>query len=250
MVTNSFLMPVYVSVIISLISFAGTLTFILGEKKLERITVLLIGFAAGTLIGGAFIHLLPETFETAPPEKVFNIFLAGFCFFFLMERFLHWRHCHKGHCEIHPFGYLNLAGGAVHNITDGMVIAAAYALGGSSTGLPAAIAVAAHKLPHEFGDIAVLISSGFSRKKAVMYNYISDLFIIAGAIIGVLLINRIEGMQVALSAASAGGFVYVAASDLIPMIHQNRKQGEANLAFVFFAAGLVFMWLNRHLSGH
>ncbi len=243
---NASSISILVSVLISLVSFIGALTFVLNEKVLNKIVTLLIGFAAGTLIGGAFLHLIPEALEGySSTEVIFLLFLGGFVFFFLMERFMHWRHCHKTiDCDIHPFGALNLFGGAIHNITDGMVIAGTFFIN-FQTGIAAAFAIIAHKIPHEMGDIAVLLRSNYSKKRAVLYNYISDLFIVVGTVIGLLLVEQIENMGIILSAVSAGGFVYVAASDLIPMIHQNKNQKESNIAFLFFVLGLAFMWLNK-----
>jgi len=234
------------TVFISLLSLAGVVALSLKEKALNQILLLLVGFSAGTLAGGAFLHLLPEALEALKPGETFVYALVGFTFFFLMERILYWRHCHEGHCDVHAFSYLNLFGDGLHNFIDGLVIAGSF-LGGIPLGIATTIAVVSHEIPQEIGDFAVLIYGGFSKGRALAYNLLSGLTAVAGGVIGYFLASSISGFSAALLPLTAGGFIYIAASDLIPELHKEKNPNKANLAFILFILGLLFMWLMKQL---
>ena len=138
------------------------------------------GFAVARV---RLFHLLPEALGTIEPVKVFIVMLAGFCLFFLLERFILWHHCHDGVCEVHPFTYLNLVGDGVHNFIDGFVIAAAYIVD-VHVGVIATLAIVLHEIPQELGDFGVLIYGGIKPRRALFLNFVTALLAVAGAITG------------------------------------------------------------------
>ncbi|MHA1237857.1 MAG: ZIP family metal transporter [Candidatus Odinarchaeia archaeon] len=227
------------TLIVSLISLVGLLTIPFPKEAVDKATVILVGFSAGALLGGAFIHLIPETMEGLDATTAATPLLAGFILFFILEKFL-WRHCHKGECEYHPFVFLNLIGDGVHNYIDGIVIAASY-LVNPALGVTTTIAVALHEIPQEIGDYGVLIHGGLTRKKALTYNFLSAIIAIIGGITGYFLINQIAFLQILLLPFTAGGFIYIAASDLIPELHKELDQKRSWISFLTFIIGLILM---------
>lgn len=229
------------TLVISLLSLAGVLTLTIKKALLNRILILLVGFSAGALTGGAFLHLLPEALEQLKPGETFLCTLAGFTFFFLMERLFYWRHCHEGKCDVHAFTYLNLFGDALHNFIDGLVIAASFIVS-VPLGIATSIAVASHEIPQEIGDFGVLLYGGFSKFRALFYNLITALTAVLGGIAGYFLSAAVSGLAPMLLPITAGGFIYIAASDLVPELHKEKNNYKANLAFLLFILGVLFMW--------
>jgi len=142
--------------LISLGALVGVFTLAMNEKKLEKILLFLVSLSAGALMGGAFLHLLPEAAEKIEDGSIFGIVLLAFVFFFLVEKLLHWRHCHKEHCDVHTFGYMNLFGDVVHNFIDGLIISAAF-ITDVRLGIVTYLAIALHEIPQEIGDFGVLL---------------------------------------------------------------------------------------------
>ncbi|MBU1614726.1 ZIP family metal transporter [bacterium] len=229
--------------LVSLISLVGILTIGLATKVFDKILFLLVGFAAGGLIGGAFLHLLPEAIEQGGGDLVFLYTLIGFTFFFLMERYLYWRHCHEGVCDIHAFTYLNIIGDGIHNFTDGLIIAAGF-MTDLKLGIVTTLAVIFHEIPQEIGDFGILVYGGFSKRKALFFNFVCALTAILGSLLGYILSN-ITGISLILISLTAGGFIYIAASDLIPELHRQKNTKRANMAFLAFILGVTFMGLTR-----
>lgn len=236
------------TILVSIVSLVGIFTLAFSDKTLKQIVFLLMGFSAGTLLGGAFLHLLPEAQELAAGINIYLWVIFGILAFFFLERFLYWRHCHDGICDVHAFTYLNLIGDGLHNLIDGMVIAISYSVS-IQAGIITTIAVISHEIPQELGDFGVLVYGGFSKVKALFWNLISGLAAIAGAIFGFYFCAHIEGATPTLLGFTAGGFIYISASDLIPELHRERISARSNLAFFFFIGGLVFMWFAKTL-GH
>jgi len=235
------------TVIVSLISLVGIFTIGIKEKLLEKILFGLIGFSAGALIGGAFLHILPEALESNSSSSVFTLLILGLVIFFLMERYLHWRHCHEeeGHCKTHPFTYLSLVGDTFHNFFDGMVIAASFIVS-VKLGVVTTLAVILHEIPQELGDFGVLVYGGFSKRKALFCNFISAVAAIVGAVTAYFISDFVHGLSNYILPITAGGFIYIAASDLIPEIHKEKDQKRATLAFAAFLAGIIFMAIVKH----
>ena len=170
--------------IVSLISLVSLLIFSLKEETLKKVLIYLISFSAGGLFGDAFIHLIPESMESGLEiHHASLLIILGITVSFIMERFLHWRHCHipssKDHP--HPFAYMNLYGDAVHNFIDGLVVGASY-LASVPLGKATTLAVIFHEIPQEFADFGVLIYGGFSKSKALLFNFLTALTAILGAV--------------------------------------------------------------------
>jgi len=230
------------TVIVSLIALIGVISFAINQKLLDRIILLMIGFAAGSMIGASFLHLLPESLEHCASNTVFLYVVAGFGFFFIMERYLYWRHCHKGVCDLHVFTYLNLIGDALHNFMDGMVIAIAF-LSGTSVGIVTTLAIIFHELPQELGDFGVLVYGGFTKTRALAANFLCALTAVMGAVAGYALSGLVSGFSAFLMPFCAGGFIYIAASDLVPELHKQKETKRANLSLIAFFAGIILMWI-------
>jgi len=228
---------------ISLFALVGVFTLSLKEAFLRRILMNLVALSSGALLGGAFLHLMPEGVEMMAPEKFFLIVLLAILFNWFVEKILHWRHCHKGvECESHhTIGYMNLFGDSIHNFIDGLIIASSFivspALGWATVG-----AVALHEIPQEVGDFGVLLHSGFSKKKALVSNFLVALMVVIGGVVGWLAASYIDGLVTYLLPIAAGGFLYISASDLLPEIRKTKtmKGFLVNALFLFF--GLVLMY--------
>lgn len=239
-----FLSSILAAVVISVLSLSGVVTLAWRRGSINKILLPLISFSAGTMLGGAFFHLLPEAIvERNGIQGVFELALAGFILFFLLERILRWHHCHDGECQTHKhLGFLNLFGDGCHNFIDGLILVSAFSVG-PELGLAVAFSIALHEIPQEIGDFGVLLYAGFSRFKAIIYNLLSALAAISGVIIGFLLLEKIEDLNTFLLPFAAGGFIYIAASDLIPELHKEVRVIKSILVFVFFLAALIFMRL-------
>jgi zinc and cadmium transporter len=230
------------SVGISLGALVGVLTLAVKEAKLTRALMLLVSFSAGAMMGGAFLHLLPEAVETLAPDLALTAALLSFMGFFLVEKLLHWRHCHQGHCPTHTFGYLNLIGDSIHNFIDGLIIAAAF-LTDIRLGLVTAAAVALHEIPQEIGDFGVLLYSGFSKNRALTANFLVALTVVLGGVAGYWSSFWLEDLVAWLLPVAAGGFIYIAASDLMPEIRKELglKKSLAYVAAFFGGMGMMYL---------
>ena len=231
---------------VSLVSFIGVLFVGLKEAFIQRILMVLVGFSSGSLIGAAFIDLLPEALEETG-EVMFYYVIVGIVFFFAMEKFLYWRHCHDGKCEVHMFAYLNLIGDGVHNFIDGITIAASF-LVSSPLGFAITLAVVFHEIPQELGDFGVLIYSGFGKKKALTYNFICALTAVAGSLVTYYLASSIQGVAHALVPFAAGGFIYIAATDLMPELHKRTQGKESLIQLLTIITGIGLMYALKILS--
>ena len=227
--------------IVSLISLIGIFFIGMKQDTLTKVIKYLVSFAVGGLLGGAFFHLLPESMETGNPS-LFVYVLSGIMIFFLIEKFLHWRHCHKGQCDAHTFTYLNLIGDGIHNFIDGMIIAASFVTD-MRLGVITTLAVAAHEIPQEIGDFGILVYGGFSKSKALLFNLLSALTAMAGAVIAYFSFNQIVWLKGFLIPFTAGGFLYIALVDLIPELHKEAEKDNMALQFITIISGLLLMWL-------
>lgn len=233
--------------LVSLISLIGILALSMNEKKLRSFLIYVISFAAGALLGDAFIHLLPETVETYGFGLNVSLYiLFGIILFFILEKIIHWQHCHGNILEknhIHSFAYTNLVGDAMHNFLDGIIIAASYIIS-IPAGIATTIAVVLHEIPQEIGDFGVLLHGGFSKSKALAVNFLSALFAVLGAILTLWLGNVSENIELILVPVAVGGFVYIASSDLIPQLHKHSDKLSKSLAqLIAFLVGIAVMAL-------
>lgn len=234
------------TVVVSFLSFVGIFTLSLKAQMLNKILLILVGLSAGTLMGGAFLHLLPEATEDNTGLDVFIYVLVGFIIFFIIEKVLHWRHCHKGECEIHTFTYMNLIGDSIHNFIDGLIMAASFVVS-IPLGITTTIAISSHEIPQEIGDFGVLIYGGFSKKKALLLNFLVALTAVLGGLIGYFISNLIENATLFFLPFAAGGFIYIAATDLIPEIKKELSMKKYMATLSVFILGILFMWITKYI---
>lgn len=237
------------SIVVSLISLVGVFSLLLKEKLLNKILILLVGFSAGALIGGAFLHLLPEALEKANGTNTYLYLILGFVIFFILERWLLWHHCHEGKCDVHPFGYLNLIGDGIHNLFDGLIIGSSFVID-VKFGMITTIIVILHEIPQEVGDFAVLVYGGFGKYKALFYNFLSGVTAILGALVGYNFSERVGNFSSLILPFAAGGFIYIASCDLIPEIHKESNLKKATYSMAFFILGIIFMFAAKFINHH
>ncbi len=281
---------VITTLLISLLAFIGIFSISINDEVLDKIVLLLVSLSAGALLGGGFLHLLPESIELSThsdlshyvihillepigdslgidyfplileliqqfsgiqilPHSHFDIniliyVIIGFVAFFIIEKLLHWRHCHKGYCEIHSFAHMNLLGDSIHNFIDGLIVATSF-VASIPLGIITVIAIASHELPQEIGDFGVLIHGGYKKRRALMLNFIVALTVVIGGIIGYFIVSLIESMFIFLLPFAAGGFFYIAATDLIPELKKEESMKKSSLVILIFLAGIFLMWLIR-----
>ncbi len=230
-------------VIVSLLSLLGAATLVLKDVQLKKILIYFVSFSAGALFGDVFIHLLPAiTRETGFPLSVSIYFLSGIIVSFLIEKIICWNHNHFHAAErkVHNFVYMVLFGDAVHNFIDGLAIGASY-LAGFPIGLATTIAVILHEIPHEIGDFGALVHGGFTKKEALIYNFLSGLTAIAGTIIALVLYNYIKNINIFLIPFAAANLIYIAGSDLIPELHKESEVRVGLLQTATFVVGIILM---------
>ncbi len=231
------------SVIVSLISLIGIVALIINDKLLKKLIIFLVAFAAGGLIGGAFLHILPEAMDYIKDgTRLFLYVILGYMFFFALENYLYWRHCHDTKCETHTFTYLNIVGDSIHNFSDGLIMGAVFMIN-IKVGIATTLAIIFHEIPHEFGNFMVLIYGGFSKAKALFFNFLSSLFAIIGTAVGYYFANKISGFAGILLPIAAGGFIYIASCDLVPELHKQADIKKSVLATATFTFGIVLMFL-------
>jgi len=210
---------------------------------------LMVSFAIGSLLGAAFLGLLPEAFSAAGNaghRRVGAAAVAGLLVFFLIEKYVLWRHCHRDHCEKHPVertaaGTLVIVGDTLHNFIDGLLLAAAF-LSNPAVGLASTIAVATHELPQEVGDFAILLQSGYGRGKALLFNVLSGLGMVAGGLAGYVAFSALKPVVPYMIGFAAASFIYIAAADLIPEQHRRLglRASVQQLALIASGAGLIW----------
>jgi zinc and cadmium transporter len=229
--------------LVSCISLVGLFTFSIKEKTLKKILLYFVSFSVGGLLGDAFIHLLPESIKLNNELLLSFYILSGVIVSFILEKFIHWRHCHipTSTEHPHPFALMNLMGDSVHNFIDGMIIGASY-LTSLQIGIATTIAVIFHEIPQEIGDFSVLIYGGFSRKKALFLNFITALTAIAGTVISLLISSYFESLTNFLLPFAIGSFIYIASSDLIPELHKETKPIKSLVQLIMLIVGIGIMF--------
>jgi zinc and cadmium transporter len=228
--------------IVSIISLIGVLTLSLSDKVLRKILLFLVSFAAGSLFGGAFFHLIPEAFEDGCAMCVPVYVILGILIFFVLEKFIHWRHCHiptSKHHQ-HPFGIMNLVGDGFHNLIDGLIIGGSY-LVSIPLGFTTTIAIILHEVPQEIGDFGILLHAGFSKAKALLFNFLSALTAVLGVVIAILIGTKIGGFTEFLVPFTAGGFIYIAGSDLIPELQKECAPSKSFIQLIALLLGIGIM---------
>lgn len=231
--------------VVSLLSLIGALTLMLKEELLRKLLLFFVAFSAGALLGDTFIHLLPEAVEGNGISASISVsILSGLFFFFIMEKILRWRHCHEIDCIEHPkhLGPINLLGDFFHNFIDGVIIAASY-LVSPPLGVATTVAVVLHEVPQELGDFGVLLHSGYTAKKALFLNLLSAFSAIIGAVATIIIGGNAGSFTSYAIPFTAGGFLYIALSDLVPELHKESEWKKSLLQLFFMAAGIGIMYL-------
>ena len=243
---------------VSLVSFVGVAVFSLREAALKKVLFVLIGLAAGTMLGDAIIHLIPEALEEIGDERTFGLAaLSGIVAFFILEKYLRWHHAHHGPEEEHEeeeahnhprhLAPMVLVADGIHNLVDGAIIAASF-LVSPVVGFTTAIAVFLHEIPQEIADYALLVHSGLSRTRALLYNFASGLVAFLGAGIVLVLHDSFESFGAIIVAFTAGAFIYIAATDLIPELHKTSDRKKRTIELVSFIIGILLMFLLTYLE--
>jgi len=185
-------------------------------KRLAFFSSTLIPFAIGTLLAAALFGMIPHAMQQLPSASVLPTVLAGIILFYILEKFALWRHCHEQPCEVHTrAGSMILIGDSIHNFVDGIAIAVAF-MGSVPLGIATSVAVIAHEVPQEVGDFAILLESGYSRSRALVYNALSSLAALPGAIITYFLLPVVQSLVPYMLSISAASFIYIALADLVP----------------------------------
>ena len=228
---------------VSLISFMGIFALSWREEILRKYIFIFISIAVGALLGDAFIHLIPEAFKDSTDTILTSILIiAGIILFFILEKFLHWHHHgeDKENNHIHPVGKLVLFSDGIHNFIDGMIIGASF-LVSIPVGLASTLAVILHEIPQEIGDFAVLLHSGYTKKRALWLNFLSALTAVLGAI---ALFSLGEIVKISFSwflPIAAGGFIYIAVADLIPELQKTKEIKYSILQILAVMVGVLVM---------
>lgn len=218
----------------------ASLFLLVGEKSRSRVLPSLISYAVGTLLGAALLALLPEALESRTPPAVFASLLVGIFTFFILEKLVLWRHCHDtADCQVHKStATLILVGDAFHALVDGAVIAAAVVVS-LPLGITTALAIAAHEVPQQVGDVAILLSAGYSRRKALGLNLIAGMSSLAGAVLMLLFAEATPSLLGYVLGFAAGNFLYVAMADLIPHLHRGMEETSSVRQVLMIAAGIA-----------
>ncbi len=228
--------------VVNLISLVGVFFVALSETKLKQILLFLVSFAAGGLLGDAFLHLLPEATANGFSLKISLAILAGILLFFVLEKFIHWRHCHvpTSAQHPHPLVLMNLVGDGLHSFIDGMILSGSFMID-LNLGLATFIAVVLHEIPQKIGDFGVLIHGGLGRNQAIMLNFAFGLTAFGGAIIVLLVGQKFFDFSSLIVPLTAGGFLYIAGSDLIPELHKETSLAKSFLQMVGLILGISVM---------
>jgi zinc and cadmium transporter len=248
----------------------ASVILLLSERLLNRLLAPLVSFAIGALLGAAFLAILPHALESPHVQGAHGItltVLGGLLVFFLLEKMVIWRHCHIDECEVHSAhvghehrssaganrlahaqhratGNLILFGDAIHNFVDGVLIAAAF-LTDVHLGVVTSLAVIAHEIPQELGDFAILLHSGFSRAKALLYNVLASLTTVFGGVIAYFSLSLAQGLVPYVLAVAASSFIYIAVADLIPGLHKRPEPSATAQQLTLIALGVAVIYFTH-----
>jgi zinc and cadmium transporter len=227
------------SILGSIGAVAGAALFLFFPEGIRKVLVpCLISYATGTLLGAAFLGMIPAALKQASAPPVMATVLAGMVLFFVLEKLVLWRHCHDSACEVHGrAGPLILIGDAFHNFVDGVVIAAAF-LTSIPLGVAASLAVIAHEIPQEIGDFAILLDNGYERRKAIVLNGLSAVTTLPGAVLAYFWLGETRAAVPYILAISAASFIYIATADLIPGLHRQVTAAASLRQFILLIAGI------------
>lgn len=232
----------------SLVAFIGGALAIFNEKKVRRAAHFIVSFAVGALLSVSFLELIPEALEISSVERVLPFVLGGIILFFILEKFLFWYHCHDGECPAHAYTYLILWGDFLHNFIDGVMITFAF-FADVRLGVLTVVAVIFHEIPQEISDFGILIHGGFSRKKALVYNFLVALSVVMGALLTYAFGAALEPFLPYALALIAGNFIYLATTDLMPELHESTGFWHGFFQIVLILAGAVLVIAPEFIFG-
>lgn len=244
------------AVFVSLVALTGILFIVLSQKNLQKILFVLVSFAVGALFGNVFLILIPESFHlNIQPTTIGLLVILGLLIMFMLEKFILWRHDHdlsKIQNEA-PLGYISLVTDALHNFFDGILIASAW-IHSIEVGLATTLAVIIHEVPQEISDFGILIHAGFSKRRALFFNFLAAITAVLGVILTFWFSTSFENMSNFIIPIAAGGFIYLAGSDLIPELHREKSLRKSLIQFLSIIAGLLIMFfvtkMHPHEHGH
>lgn len=227
--------------VVSAVSLVGAVTLSLSDEKLRRWLLYLVSFSVGALLGDVFLHLLPELAEGGLTATVGAYILAGILLFFVLERFILWQHTHGEHKEeVHSVVYLTMVGDTLHNFIDGMIIAGSY-LVSPAVGVATTLAVVFHEIPQEMGNFAILVHGGWSKAKALWYNFFSAFASIIGAVVVLSFVRGEAAAPVPLVALGVASFLYIAMTDIIPQLNAEKDARKSGWQLLWFLVGIGAM---------
>ncbi|HSB47278.1 MAG TPA: ZIP family metal transporter [Candidatus Bilamarchaeum sp.] len=238
------------TVAVSMVSLVGIALLSLNKKTMDTVVFVILSFATGTLFAAAFFDLLPEAIEGLGTEGVFATALSGIMVFFVLERLVHWHHEHHDHREHEkPVAYLVLVGDGLHNFFDGVAIMASF-ITSAELGMTTTFAIIFHEIPQELSDFTLLKYAGFSTKKALIFNLLSGLTSIVGAVAFFYFASSVDKLQFYGLAFTAGAFLYIAGTDMLPELHKQEEASKSVIQLVSMVFGIVFIWfLINNLGG-
>ena len=227
---------------VSLFGLLGAVTFLINPRARQSVLIVLVSFAAGALLGDAFIHMIPEIAESPAGFDIHASFglLGGITGFFMLEKVLHWHHAHMpGEEVLHPVAISNLIGEGIHNFVDGVIVAGAFLIS-TQLGIATTAAIALHEIPQELGDFGILVHAGMKPRRALALNMLIGLSGIAGGVFTLLFATGVDSIRLLLPFA-AGGFIYIASTDLIPELHKEPEPGKSLVQVFALLLGIAVM---------
>lgn len=243
----------FLIILFSVISGFGSVTLagsilLIPDKIRASLLPCLLSFAVGTLLGAAFLGMMPRAVDSIGTRPALLFFLIGIIIFFILEKLLLWRHCHKEHCESHAVsGKLILIGDSLHNFIDGLVIASAFT-SSVTLGVATSIAIIGHELPQEVGDFAVLLDSGFSKSKALLFNLLSSSTTLVAGVGGYFFFSWLSWLQPYIISLAAASFAYIAIADLVPGLHSKTGFNSLIKQTLLIGLGIFTIVLISHHS--
>lgn len=239
----NFVYTILAVTVITMISLVGAVALAFKPDTLKKVLFFMVAFSVGALIGDSFLHLLPESIESGKSEIFISLAVfAGVLTFFILEKFLRWRHCHDISCHDHPrhLGVMNLVGDGLHNIIDGILVGTSFAVS-IPLGISTSLAVILHEIPQELGDFSILLHSGFTIKKAVVWNFLSAFLAFFSAIAAFLIGSQANNFIAFMVPFTVGTFIYIAMSDLIPELHRQTSLSQTISQIGGLLLGMVMM---------
>jgi zinc and cadmium transporter len=240
--------PIISVIIVSLVSVIFAIPFLLKKKISNKVLLFLLSMSVGVLLATVFMDFLPEAVSHKYTLGLAINILLGFLVMFVLEKFVHYHHnkkCEKentGHGHAYHLASINLVGDGIHNFIDGLVIAGSYAVN-ISLGITATISIIFHEIPQEIADFGVLLYSGMSKKKALLFNFLSAATAMLGTVIGLILVNKLHGFNEFIIPFAAGNFIYIAASNLVPQLHRHCKLKDTlyHILAIIIGIGIIVL---------